>query len=126
MKKYFVNLNEDCDISGAMRNMRTSAGLSVDELTKKLQDRGFKISAKTIYGYENGVSMPNADLFLEMCKICHTEVLIKARDSMILSNDELQLVDLYRKTDDGWKIKTLERLQTYYDLLTSGRIKNER
>lgn len=52
-----------------LKREREAAGLSVEEVCTKLSALGFKISPKTLYGYENDVSAPKISLFMSLCKI---------------------------------------------------------
>lgn len=55
------------EIGMLLKRDRTAAKMSQGALSKALEDYGINLSPKTISGYENGVSEPNASLFLIMC-----------------------------------------------------------
>ena len=54
-----------------LKQLRSASGLSGRDVARKLALYGISLSEKTLYGYENGVSMPNADVFLAgTCNAC--------------------------------------------------------
>lgn len=57
------------EIGMLLKRDRTAAKMSQGALSKALEDYGINLSPKTISGYENGVSEPNASLFLIMCEV---------------------------------------------------------
>lgn len=50
-----------------LREMRMSAGKTVQEVSEYLKSVGHKAATQTIYGWERGHSQPTIDAFLEMC-----------------------------------------------------------
>lgn len=56
---------------GLLKRKREMLGLSAEEVINKLSKRGIDISAKTLYGYENGVSTPRVNTFIALCDIYH-------------------------------------------------------
>ena len=52
-----------------LKMLREKSGLSMKEVEAELLEHGFDTKSKTIYGYENGGRMPNADLFIALCEI---------------------------------------------------------
>lgn len=59
----------DIQIAQILKSLRKQSGLTAQQVAQILNQKGFNISFKTIYGYEKGIAMPNADMFLELCKI---------------------------------------------------------
>lgn len=57
------------EIGMLLKKDRTEAKMSQGALSKALEDYGISLSPKTISGYENGVSEPNASMFLIMCEV---------------------------------------------------------
>ena len=57
------------DIAAFLKAQRMQSGLSVAEVKSKLNAAGIKVAEKTIYGYENGVSMPGIPTFIALCDI---------------------------------------------------------
>lgn len=56
-------------ISETLKSHRNISGFSVEEVAKKLKERGINIASNTLYNYENGVSMPNIHTFIALCDI---------------------------------------------------------
>jgi predicted transcriptional regulator len=60
---------KDLNVASMLKKMRKESGFSSSDVVSALEQKGINIAAKTLYGYENGVSMPNADIFMELCAI---------------------------------------------------------
>ena len=56
-------------IATALKQRRAELHLSTEEVVAALSDAGFKVSRKTLYGWENNVSSPNVRIFLKLCEI---------------------------------------------------------
>lgn len=56
-------------IASKLKSLRNAKGYSAEYVVTELQKLGTKLSTVTLYGYENGVSQPKADTFLQICKI---------------------------------------------------------
>ncbi len=56
-------------IAKALKESRKQNALSVKEVAARLHDKSLDFSEKTIYGWENGQSQPNADTLLILCEI---------------------------------------------------------
>lgn len=57
-------------IAQTLKLKRKSLGFSADYVVAELKKLGMNINSdKTLFGYENGVSQPKADMFLSLCKI---------------------------------------------------------
>jgi len=61
----------DSTIASILKQLRKSAKLSVKQASDQLKQYGIDIASKTLYGYESGLSMPNADVFVALCNIYH-------------------------------------------------------
>lgn len=59
---------ENTEFGKILRKMREDSGKTIQEVSAYLTLRGHKAATQTIYGWERGVSQPNPDPFLEMCK----------------------------------------------------------
>jgi len=60
---------KDLNVASMLKKMRKESGFSSSDVVAALERKGINIAVKTLYGYENGVSMPNADIFMELCAI---------------------------------------------------------
>lgn len=57
-------------IAQILKAQRKLLGFSADYVVTELKKLGMNINSdKTLFGYENGVSQPKADMFLSLCKI---------------------------------------------------------
>lgn len=87
-----------------LRKAREDAGLSIEEVSVKLAALGYKVSPKTLYGYENDVSSPKISLFMTMCKLYNVRdvyATFHMRDgyenpSLVLTTRERQVILAYR------------------------------
>lgn len=52
-----------------LKQLRNEKGYSAEYVISELKNFGTKLSTVTLYGYENGVSQPKCDTFLQLCKI---------------------------------------------------------
>ena len=69
-----------------LREKRTCKNLSIEQVSARLKEIGFSVAPKTLYGYENGVSMPNVPIFIALCDIYGvTDILsaVSGRNSVI-------------------------------------------
>lgn len=52
-----------------LKRLRKSLGYSTAYVANELSKYGIDLAPNTLYNYENGVSQPNADMFLYLCEI---------------------------------------------------------
>ena len=52
-----------------LKQYREDARLSVEEVCTTLAAQGYKLSPKTLYGYENDVSSPKISVFVSLCNL---------------------------------------------------------
>lgn len=57
------------NIANILRTYRKNREYTPQYVVDKLKSFGMDISVKTLYGYENGVRQPKADMFVYLCKI---------------------------------------------------------
>ncbi|MDE7310904.1 MAG: helix-turn-helix domain-containing protein [Eubacterium sp.] len=87
-------------IASILKQLRKSARLSARQVSSELRHYGIDIAAKTLYGYESGISMPNADVFVVLCKIyqCDDPGGLQP-PAPAFSQDELSLLKDYQALD---------------------------
>ena len=87
------------NISSLLKQLRKTSTYSATEVIEKLKAYNINISAKTLYGYESGLSMPNADVFVALCKIykCDNPMAIFGGISLVAS--ETSIIEKYRLLD---------------------------
>lgn len=57
-------------IGQRLKELRANSSLSVDEVLQILKNKySIEVRPNTLYGYENGRTSPDVDLFLALCKI---------------------------------------------------------
>lgn len=105
----------DNTIASFLKQLRKTSGYSVAQVIDKLKPYNIDISSKTLYGYESGLSMLNADVFVALCKIykCENPMDIFATPSF--NSNEISIIEKYRALDEHGKESvniTLER-ETY-------------
>ncbi len=78
--------------------------LSVAEVSDILRNHNISAATKTIYGWENGQSQPDADTFMLLCEIYNIENILETfgyveneKEQLILSDNEKELIKNYRK-----------------------------
>lgn len=84
-----------------MKEFRKKANLTAKDVAKKLCYMGYNISDKTLSGYENGIRMPNADIFMALMSIYKCKNILEAfsfveAEYSIPSDDEWELIEKYR------------------------------
>lgn len=87
-------------IATILKQARKTARLSVKDTAARLNKNGIHLSAKTIYGYESGLSMPNADVFVALCQIYQYDSYSFADTANpALSTQERSLLEDYQNLD---------------------------
>jgi len=77
--------------------------LSASDVVNELQEYNIDISAKTLYGYESGLSMLNADAFVALCKIYKCDNPMNIFGTPSISSKEFNLIEQYRSLDPHGK-----------------------
>lgn len=90
----------DYNISSVLKQLRKTSGLSANEVALRLKGYGIEISSKTLYGYESGLSMPNANLFVALCKIYKCDNPMDLFGNPAFSHDEISLMKDFKELDD--------------------------
>jgi len=92
------------NIGDILKQQRKTSGLSADHVVGCLKEYGIEIKAKTLYGYENHISMPNADVFIALCKIYNCNSIMDffsdAADDTLFTNREWEIIEKYRSLDN--------------------------
>lgn len=88
-----------------LKELREKRGFSGRDVVEELNKIGINISDKTLYGYERGIRMPNADIFVELCSIykCNNIMdvfkCVSESDKMIPDDFEWRIIERYRLLD---------------------------
>lgn len=86
-------------ISIFLKQLRKTSGLSANEVVSQLKKYGVEISSKTLYGYENDASMPNANVFVALCRIYKCDNPMNVFGSPSMSSSEVEHIKKYRSLD---------------------------
>lgn len=87
---------KDCEIGGKVRKIRKEKGMTQEQFAKR-----FHMTQQTLSKYENGkITIPYDTLenIAEETKISIGYFL--GIDSMVLSDDEVRLIEFYRSSDE--------------------------
>lgn len=99
------------NIARALRYYRKLNNLSVDEVSDYLNAQNIPAKSKTIYGWENGNSQPNADTLMTLCGYYHIENILETfgysaapsdetETATILTREERMLLEAYHTHPD--------------------------
>lgn len=103
------------NISSALKQLRKTSGYSAKDVTSTLSTYGIDISEKTLYGYESGISMPNADIFVVLCMIYKCDNPLDAFGGSGITDEEFLLIKRYRALDERGKSAVLNALNHEYE-----------
>lgn len=87
-------------ISNLLKQLRKTSGLAANEVAEKLKKYNVDISYRTLYGYESGLSMPNADVFVALCRIYKCDNPMDIFGGFSLNPSETDMIEKYRDLDD--------------------------
>lgn len=90
-------------ISSLLKQLRKTSVLSASDVVNRLREYDIDISAKTLYGYESGLSMPNADAFIALCKIYKCDNPLDIFGGSTINPSEQSLLEKYRDLDNHGK-----------------------
>ena len=88
-------------LGSTLKELRKKKKLTAKETVDKLSSLGYEISEKTISGYETGIRMPNADVFMALCTIYDCKNILEMfsyikADHSILTDSEWEMIEKYR------------------------------
>ena len=92
------------ELGSKLKMLREAASLSAKDVTEKLKGLGYEVSDKTIYGYESGKRMPNADIFMALCEIYNCKSILETFkniqvDYSVPDDKEWSIIEKYRTLD---------------------------
>ncbi len=91
------------NISSVLKQLRTASGLVAKDVADMLKGYGIEISEKTLYGYESGVSMPNANTFVALCLIYKCENPLDIFRGGSVDAEGYAIMEKYRCLDERGK-----------------------
>lgn len=86
----------ETNVNIMLKQLRKTSGLSTDNVINDLKKYGIDIKAKTLYGYESGISMPNANVFIALCKIYKCDNPMDMFGANSYNQEEIKLIEKYR------------------------------
>lgn len=86
-------------IANFLKQLRKTSGLSANDVVEKLKNYNIDISAKTLYGYESGLSMLNADAFVSLCRIYKCDNPMDMFGIPSIKPEEIKHIEKYRSLD---------------------------
>lgn len=94
-------------IAEALRYYRKINGYSVNDVAGILTEQKNSVAAKTVYGWENGTTQPDADTLMFLCELYHIPNVLQAfgygtendqtSSALPLTPKELRLIESYRR-----------------------------
>ena len=92
-------------IAEALRYYRKINGYSVNDVAGILTEQKNSVAAKTVYGWENGTTQPDADTLMFLCELYRIPDILQtfgynsqdAKDGLSLTPKEIKLVESYRR-----------------------------
>lgn len=91
------------NIARVLKEYRKLNHYSVEDVAKKLEEYQLFFATKTIYGWENGQTQPDADTLLVLCKIYKIDHILEtfgympSDELLLLSEEEHSLIEKYRE-----------------------------
>lgn len=99
------------DIGSILKQARKNKGLLVKEVIHRLSEKGFKVSEKTLYGWENNYSQPSIEIFLALSEIYGIEKTSPDTEPPVSEEEKKEMaVKLYQWLIDTGKVKPGEDL----------------
>mgnify|MGYP003299044497 CR=1 FL=1 len=105
------------NIPAALKQLRKTSSYTAKDVTQMLTAYNINISEKTLYGYENGISMPNADTFVALCMIYRCDNPLDAFGGSGITTEEFMLIKKYRALDERGKSAVQNALDHEYNSL---------
>ena len=84
-------------IAEILKSSRKKKGYSVDEVALFLTKTKEPISPKTIYGWENGVSQPNADILMALCQYYENDDILGTFGYQTTADDKLMPLTIHEE-----------------------------
>lgn len=87
------------NIASVLKQLRKTSQQTASDVIEKLKEYDIDISVKTLYGYESGLSMPNANVFVALCQIYKCDNPMDVFGNSGIEPNELNLLEKYRSLD---------------------------
>lgn len=108
------------NIATVLKQLRKTSKLSANEVIEYLKEDNIDISSKTLYGYESGLSMPNANVFVALCKIYKCDNPLDIFGNTSINPYEFSIIEQYRALDEhGKKMVDFILSEEYHRCITA-------
>ena len=84
-------------IGAILRYYRKVNNLSVSDVAKLLESEDTIVAEKTIYGWENSQTQPDADNLLKLCKIYHIDNILSSFEYLPEEDNPIRLTEFEEK-----------------------------
>lgn len=117
---------KNSNIAKVLKNYRKQNQLSVRQVAGLLQEKSIYVAEKTIYGWENGQSQPDADTLLILCDIYKIDNILGtfgygSDKTFYITKKEMELIRQFRKHpevhDAIFKLLDIDDLEVRNDKL---------
>lgn len=95
------------NVGEILKECRNSKHISVNAVSEYLAQNDFTVAPKTIYGWENGHSEPNAKILMLLCNLYEIDDILKTfgfpfsnEEVLHLTRQEERLIKKYRENPD--------------------------
>lgn len=112
----------DKNIGSILRKSRTDSGMTVEEVSSFLTQKGYKALEKTVYSWEAGNSQPKPDILLELCSLYGINDVLGAF-GYVDSAQPIQTIAAH-KENGNFTPEELDKIEEYKRLLLAARPKN--
>lgn len=99
------------NIASVLKQLRKASRLSPNDVTQQLKEYEITISTKTLYGYENGQSMPNANVFIALCKIYKCNNPMELFGNTSFTCDDIYFLERFKELDTQGQKTTLSIME---------------
>ncbi len=107
-------------IGSTLKQARMNSGLSVEEVSSFLTQKGYKALEKTVYSWESGNSQPKPDILLELCRLYGIKDVLK---TFGFSEESEPLTVAAHFEGDDFTEEELADIQSYAEFVRNRRKK---
>lgn len=110
------------NIGSILKKSRIDTGMSVEEVSLFLTQKGYKALEKTVYSWEAGNSQPKPDILLELCNLYGINDVL-GTFGYAGQPEQTQTIAAY-KENGNFTPEELNKIEEYKRLLLAARPKN--
>lgn len=101
--------DENKYVGKMLRKLRKTNKYTIDFVIDYFNENNLSVSKKTLYGWENGISLPKVNDFLRLCQLYGVEDVLKTfcirengenlSEKMVLTSEEKMIIQKLREKD---------------------------